>query len=622
MPTTFSRFAPTVLPVLGLFLALASCDPVEFDGQDPLVPGNPSPQSSEFIELGDKIDDPYYVRNMEAALAYLRSIPDLGVDLEGIVIQPTHYYVKFKPKGIDDYEALRYDSIMVMYDYPLDREMLSGGRFYVDPEIPEGGNPYRYATVPVDYLLPDVDYEIVEELYDPFFDSDFSSKLVGKGQDDAAYSLIDSARQLLAGAKDDGGGDGLGGGNPFNGPRSIFCRARWTPRGFVSYFDRYVGTYRFERSHVVSYYTEVVPCFPGPPDFVPHPSLENAPLDARGNPVCTERHPYRTETYLVTGRGSFVPFLGIKVRIKRGLFSRYAITNENGYFRDTGTRCGSVEYSWDWRRHDFYFADDDHPSRDINHIVSGNHFYETSYIKVGTTFIEHPRWDDQDLVLAFSFKAAHKYYYEPFHDLQHRPPPNRWGQHQLRVLFEYLREWPSDGTFGTFHPGNVFLSRQDRPIINIMYGWADRNYGSVYNTMIHELVHAAHWNMCRSCFPHVQKIIKESWAAGVTMIHAHEQGPYVATRWSLYDPERYYTNVIGEMYDYPRPNHINGATLMIDHTPPNPIYTQDLVEGYTLAEMEGTVLGALTAQTWKRRLTAIPNPTSRHLRAVFNYYHL
>lgn len=49
----------------------------------------------------------------------------------------------------------------------IDYEIVKEGFYYQDPEIPLGKPTWQYTSVPVDYKLPDVKYELLEECYIP-----------------------------------------------------------------------------------------------------------------------------------------------------------------------------------------------------------------------------------------------------------------------------------------------------------------------------------------------------------------------------------------------------------------------------------------------------------------------
>ncbi|MBR4272539.1 MAG: hypothetical protein IKQ30_06845 [Bacteroidales bacterium] len=116
------------------------------------------------IVLGDKLPNPFSLENMRKAIAEFQSRglskAELSTD-----IQPTHYYMRFKPKNVDEVDAVEADTTVFYYSFPLDREIVGGSTNYRDPELPDSVPSYMYCTMPVDHVLPNVEHEILEELY-------------------------------------------------------------------------------------------------------------------------------------------------------------------------------------------------------------------------------------------------------------------------------------------------------------------------------------------------------------------------------------------------------------------------------------------------------------------------
>lgn len=106
----------------------------------------------EPMVLGEKIDNPYSVKSLKK----MRS-----------AVVPTHYYVRFLPENKQEYGFLL--KSIRCFPFPLDRKIIEGGSFYRDPDPANVGKPFswQYAVVPVQQTLPDVQYEILDELCIP-----------------------------------------------------------------------------------------------------------------------------------------------------------------------------------------------------------------------------------------------------------------------------------------------------------------------------------------------------------------------------------------------------------------------------------------------------------------------
>lgn len=160
--------------VFGLFIiSLQSCkkDPLfkeELNATNTafrIPPEEGGYQEGEVI-LGDKLKNPYLVRNMQ--LAYNTLLEQGGFDCAQIVVRPTHYYVKFMPRSLEQYEVLDHDSLLNLSEYPLDYAIIQDGNSYHDPSVPKGEVTYQYAAVRIGYNFNDtIPYEIIDELYIP-----------------------------------------------------------------------------------------------------------------------------------------------------------------------------------------------------------------------------------------------------------------------------------------------------------------------------------------------------------------------------------------------------------------------------------------------------------------------
>ena len=125
------------------------------------------------IVLGKKLNNPYSLKNMQAAYDSLSDESESTLK-SGRQLQPTHYYVRFLPKDSSDVRQLERDSLD-LFCYPLDYEIEEWGDYYHDPTIPKGQMTWQYTKVPIDYKFPNVQYELLEECYIPDEDSEGAS---------------------------------------------------------------------------------------------------------------------------------------------------------------------------------------------------------------------------------------------------------------------------------------------------------------------------------------------------------------------------------------------------------------------------------------------------------------
>ena len=129
--------------------------------------------------FGPQKANPYAVSVMQQARAQLlANDPSLNIP----EITTSHYYVRFHPANEEELDALLQDTTITFYDYPLDREIISG-TYYHDPAIADSLPTYQYASIPMQkwfsmVLLPTTpSYEILAHLFIP-------EEVEGFGDDD------------------------------------------------------------------------------------------------------------------------------------------------------------------------------------------------------------------------------------------------------------------------------------------------------------------------------------------------------------------------------------------------------------------------------------------------------
>ena len=155
----------------------------------------------DMIVLGDRLDDPYTVENMTAALFSV-----YGTKADRVVLKATDYYVRFLPQGEDDYDRLAALGVS-MIDHPVDYEIVREGDYYHDPEIEEGKITWQYAVVKKDFEFPsDIKYEVLDDCY--LSDNDASTKadwIDWNAVERESFRLTGNEEMLLPATKAGGG---------------------------------------------------------------------------------------------------------------------------------------------------------------------------------------------------------------------------------------------------------------------------------------------------------------------------------------------------------------------------------------------------------------------------------
>jgi len=175
-------------------LTLCACSWFE-DGPEPRGGGSvPVDEISHgMIVLGDKLDDPYSMENMRAAME--KVYPTKGRSVE---LKPTDVYVRFLPKDEDEYDRLESAGIRLL-DHPIDYEIVQEGDYYHDPDIDEEEITWQYAVLPPDFDLDmGVEYEVLDECYIP--DNDVTTRaddgIDWRAVEREAYVLTGNAEML------------------------------------------------------------------------------------------------------------------------------------------------------------------------------------------------------------------------------------------------------------------------------------------------------------------------------------------------------------------------------------------------------------------------------------------
>jgi hypothetical protein len=272
---------------LGLFLVLmASCS-------DEPISTESTQGKGVSIKLGNKLENPYSVKNMKKALENLKkSNQSAKLAADDFEITTTHLYAEFKPKNEDELNALKADSTIVLYDHPLDYEIEVNGDYYRDPTTPTDQPTPQYCALKIGQQLPDgVEKITLEELFIPDENKDGNSNKVGGKINGKTVSaaLIDALVE-----------ESLRITNNLDYPNSQNKNAKttsskWRPAGRIQVWDDVLG--------------------------------------------------------------DFIGVDGVKVRARRWFTTHTGIADVNGFYSCDGQFSRDANYSIDWERYDFALQD-------------------------------------------------------------------------------------------------------------------------------------------------------------------------------------------------------------------------------------------------------------------------
>ena len=595
------RYRLLLVLIIGMLLYSCQQDDEFLESQQNIKPEIDYSNTNDIV-LGEKLENPYAVATMKKALSNLNvtlkkaataqaSAAKTADVINTITVKPTHLYIKFLPKSEEELSILQSDSTLILYSYPLDYEIVAGSGYYRDPEVPAGQPTYQYCAVTIDKQLPsEVEHEILEELYIPDEDkieeSSNSAKAVrSAGYDTAINELVDEALRITNNLEKTTTEEQVSESGAIEiTPKKLFRRRpKWRPAGTIKVWDDNIGQttqrklIRWERKETYDY----TPCYSGDYSNCPKRIVTNVPI-------------YKT----VTTTGSHVGVEGVKVRARRWFTTHRGIADANGRYSCDGRFRRPANYSIDWERYHFALQD--------------------GWLN-GATYNGPKKTGDWNLNLrsdkqayyATIFRAAHHYYYKDIKGLR-RPPLNSFWRTQMKIRAYKENER------STHKKGRRFLGSQ---IHMKAYGKFSQE---IYETTIHELAHASHWNMSRSKFDDTQSIVKESWAVGVqqelTRMIYHKRNPtygrlnYTEIAEDLIDGNK--VRRTSYWYDF------NTKTWCTDIQTITRTYN-DNVSGFTIRQLEDALREKLTWNSWRDNLKSIHNlstATNTNIDTAFNYW--
>jgi len=190
----------------------------------------PLSDDEDMIVLGEELEDPYKLTNMQKAYESLKTTES---DVPKIDIKPTHYYLRFLPKDNDEWDLLRSDTTLPFYDFPLHYEIVNLGTYYHDPSLPDTVITYQYCVLPVEKDIPIIQNELIYEVFIPKEGSDAIMKSTSTVFEFLKRLEYESFR--LTGNLDE------------NVLKSVDGIQSWTPQGTIKVYDQlmsmYIGLY-------------------------------------------------------------------------------------------------------------------------------------------------------------------------------------------------------------------------------------------------------------------------------------------------------------------------------------------------------------------------------------------
>lgn len=284
---------------------------------------------------------------------------------------------------------------------------------------------------------------------------------------------------------------------------------------------------------------------------------------------------------------------GVKARAHRWFEVREKLTEANGNFNVGHQFRYPVDYSIKWERNDF-------------NIRSGRH---------GQAYFNGPHqrgdWNLNNNFVSWFYGQVHRgaydYYYNNTTGLR-TPPKNGFlgSRIAIGVLNEKGRANYKRRQRNWFGPEIFMYTSED----NGNGGTLIPNSLRLYETTIHELAHASHFNISHWHYRNTDAMVKESWAVGVEWVFATSKysfwvndlqslrlqnaptpNPFDVVNWG----ERKYTPVVIDLIDEinQRANNSGNTDFPIDR-----------VSGYTIRNIEDALVQKRTMEAWRDQIKA------------------
>ncbi|MDA3892677.1 MAG: hypothetical protein PF517_13520 [Salinivirgaceae bacterium] len=548
------KIKPLVEILLFFTIVLTSCEKEHFKSNHTFNQENSYFGSGKgLIVLGEKREDPYKLENMQKAYESLKSA-ESSSDKDKDKIKPTHKYIRFLPANETEWDILKSDTTLILYDFPLDYEIENMGTYYHDPTLPETSITWQYCVVPIKYKIPKIHNELIYEVYIPEEDNSNKSSELNKVLNELEY---ESAK--------------LTGNLPKNIEKTKGLFDKWTPKGRIWVWDDIVGSTTTTTQRFSHY--ECYDCNTGDPIDC---DGNDGPIRKQEAPIDICKRAVYTYTNTTTD-GMYIPLNQVSVHARWFTNIKTDLTDENGNF-ETGQFLYEVNYAIKWERSKY----DIRNGGLLQAWYNGPKKKGDWYLKIGK--------GGESIMYATMHRAAHKQFYG--NNLGIRRPTGV-GKTKLCYI--------DDNGTGVFWGDWI-----DVGILPDIKVWG-KYYGSykttneIFGTTTHELGHMSHWHLIGvDNYAFTGEIIYESWATAVewalTNDEYHSMSRLDGNVLNYYHEERYQLNPISGSYtpvfidlmdDYNQRvgGMINGKTESGRLSLPN-----DLIHEYSLSYIQDNIL--------------------------------
>lgn len=618
------------IPFLAMILIGAMFQSCEKDNPTMILEESQTEDDSGKIVVGDSLDIPYTVANMQTAFDNLifnlkstskqSKLAKTFKDGDDIEILPSHYYYRFLPKDSTEYNQLANDTVLQVSNIPLHLKIEQEGDYYDDPEYDGDENPeslsYLYAMVPYDYTIP-------ENLHGERLDNYYFAPDVSKGETEEGEIVVKqpvnkTTKDILT--VDENGEvfeylelEALKLTNNLDEDELAVLR-------FHLPNDTTATLYNYEEAAQLGYEQKDLMM-----DLASVESLLEQEILAnrrKWNPSgkITVREDVVNKTVGVAGAE-------VKVRKWGLVVIRRAYTNQNGEFKTSSTSTKRVKYA-------VYFQNS---SRKFK-IKAGTVLIDARHR--GTSTYKKRSWNQhfssgRGQFYALVHNAAYDFYNRAVGKFGLQHPNQSWLRISARYNGEISDSRHSDINVNGEIPWVPILALKSEIQVGRLTRGAYQGSDLIYGAVIHEMTHASHYRMDRTFFLNTRgagctlQTMAESWALGVETVVTNDRylglNPnYVGSNnisdistdinKRLYNSDRQekliehksdyeYTPIVIDLVDdFNQKVQINDQSLPIDR-----------VRGYTLKQIQTSLNTSRGPHTWKERIK------SQHTNATENY---
>ena len=523
----------------------------------------------DWIKLGKKLENPYSIKNMRLALQNLKAKKASTTSREAPIdlsfdVEPNYLYVEFQPQTEAEEAVLKQDSSVVLFDYPLDYEFTDE---VLDsrPALLANQVPNYYSAIKIDSeTASEAHYETLEQLYipeeDPYFGSQLQkSQKISANKEVLLDQLLDEAFKLTGNKRVDS--------QPKTSASARWILGtRWWPSGNITIYDEVAGANK--------------------------------------------------------------PVVGAQVLIRQWFTVRQGITDANGNFSTSSVR-GSARYIIQWERYNYSIRNGSLFQAELRGPVKKDEAWNYT--------INSGSGDSDDRYHALIHQAAHDFYYGHRFGLISPPMNNHiysFGrQGQIKIAARETAPW---GILSSYSHIRSDLTYSLAPQIHIK-AWG-RPSDQVYGTTIHELSHALHSVLDRGSYDNIvrdaflnntsavqnrNRRLLETWPTTVEIMMTLDRyrTQFNVPNYSVYQNTTLNNN---QRITIAAENHYtSGGFDMIDDFNQSVIFNNqfpiDRVNGYTLKQLEQSLIGARYWSQWKDNVkNKYDNPTEIFLDELFN----